>query len=239
MAPKLRARPRREPPATTATPAAPAEKFTGTLRILGLGEDESILKQAEKDLGFKIAFEAVDALTWGEKAITQPGSFDIHRANPPVYDFIWSSGNLQPIDISRITRWGEMTPVFSVGTVDGASDCPFGAGDAPFRKLYVDPERSGQWPTSPDTFPELDGLLVEWLDEATGQPIGDEPRFCSGVPRQHGTWSLAYNSDVIALAPEEVSWAELLNARWKGRVALFDLAGRRCSRSAWRRRRSV
>ena len=52
-----------EPPATTATPAAPAEKFTGTLRILGLGEDESILKQAEKDLGFTIAFEAVDALT--------------------------------------------------------------------------------------------------------------------------------------------------------------------------------
>ncbi len=214
-----------EPPATTATPAAPAEKFTGTLRILGLGEDESILKQAEKDLGFKIAFEAVDALTWGEKAITQPGSFDIHRANPPVYDFIWSSGNLQPIDISKITRWSEMTPVFSLGTVDGASDCPYGAGDAPFRKLYVDPERSGQWPTSPDTFPELDGLLVEWLDEATGQPIGEEPRFCSGVPRQHGTWSLAYNSDVIALAPEEVSWAELLNARWKGRVALFDLAG--------------
>jgi putative spermidine/putrescine transport system substrate-binding protein len=214
-----------EPPATTATPAAPAEKFTGTLRILGLGEDESILKQAEQDLGFTIAFEAVDALTWGEKAITQPGSFDIHRANPPVYDFIWSSGNLQPIDISRITRWSEMTPVFSLGTVDGATDCAFAPGDAPYRKLYVDPERSGQWPTSPDTFPELDGVVVQWVDEASGQPIGEEPRFCTGVPRQHGTWSLAYNGDVVALAPEEVSWAELLNASWKGRVALFDLAG--------------
>jgi putative spermidine/putrescine transport system substrate-binding protein len=215
-----------EPPAPTTPPAAaPAEKFTGTLRILGLGEDEAVLKQAEKDLGFTIAFEAVDALTWGEKAITQPGSFDIHRANPPVYDFIWSSGNLQPIDISRITRWSELTPVFSLGTVDGATACSFAPGDAPFRKLYVDPEQSGRWPTSPDTFAELDGLVVQWLDEATGQPIGEEPRFCTGVPRQHGTWSLAYNGDVIPQAPEEVSWAELLNGSWKGRVALFDLAG--------------
>ena len=36
--------------------------------------------------------------------------------------------------------------------------------------------------TPPSTVPELDGVMVEWLDETSQQGRGDEPAFSSMVP---------------------------------------------------------
>ena len=66
---------------------------------------------------------------------------------------------------------------------------------------------------------ELDGLLVQWANGA-GRPKGPEPRFCTGVPNLFNFDSLGYNNRVIRKRPEQVSWAELMNDRWRGRVAL-------------------
>ena len=37
--------------------------------------------------------------------------------------------------------------------------------------------------------------------------------------------SMGYNADVIQKEPNEVSWAELFNAEYKGRVALLNDPG--------------
>ena len=58
---------------------AAAEKFTGTLRVTGLGVDliDPIKAAGEAALGFKLAFDVTDSVTMVQKAITQPGSFDV------------------------------------------------------------------------------------------------------------------------------------------------------------------
>jgi hypothetical protein len=46
------------------------------------------------------------------------------------------------------------------------------------------------------------------------------PRYVVGVPAHFAAESLGYLPDVIRKAPGHVPWAELLNGRWKGRVAV-------------------
>jgi len=184
--------------------------FTGTLRVTGILADltDDAKLEAEKNLGFKLAFDALDVGPLRRLILTQPESFDVASSYYAFVDELWPSGNLRPVDTSRITRWDEITPLFKLGKVDpGDPSCTYGDGDAPFRRLYVDPERGG---------------LVQWADEASGQGNGEEPRFCAGVPSMLGLDSLGYNADVLRKEPSEVSWAELFNTQWKGRVALWD-----------------
>jgi spermidine/putrescine-binding protein len=96
----------------------------------------------------------------------------------------------------------------------------YGQGDAPFRRLYVD--ESGRYPASPGLLRGVTGM-VQWVDERTGKPHRGlpEPQHVVAVPSSFNMDSIAYNTDVIKRRPEQVSWAELLNSRWKGRVALF------------------
>ena len=198
--------------------------FTGTLRVLGDGvtQLDAIKEQAEKDLGFAIAFDITDPDSVVEKAITQPGSFDVLAYYHFGYDAIWPTGSLRPVDTRRITRWKQVSDLFKQGKVRPLDPrCTYGQGDAPFRSMYVDD--SGRYPISPDK-PGGTWRIVEWVDERTGKPYGGlpEPRYVNGVPAIFNVDSIGYNARVIKRLPERVSWAELLNTRWRGRVALFS-----------------
>ena len=98
---------------------------------------------------------------------------------------------------------------------------PIGAGDAFFRQMYLDPDKTGQWPSSVEVAEELVGEAVQWVDEATGETVGSEPSFIKGVPQNFNMDSMGYNSDEIPLEPEDVSWGELFNESYSGRVALL------------------
>jgi hypothetical protein len=65
--------------------------FTGTLLVLGDGiqQLDPIKQQAEKDLGFEIAFDITDPDSVAEKSITQPGAFDVLAYYHFVYETIW------------------------------------------------------------------------------------------------------------------------------------------------------
>jgi putative spermidine/putrescine transport system substrate-binding protein len=215
-----------------ATTAEAAPAFTGTLRVTGLGVDliDPIKEMAEKALGFKLAFDVTDSVTMVQKAITQPGSFDVFSGYVYQYDQAWAAGNFHNEEIAKVTRWGEMTPLMTQGYVDPTSGqgqgCSYGDGDAPFRNLYVDPDNTGQWPTNQNTPTELDGNIVQWVDESNGQPIGDEPKYTIGSPGAiFNIDSMGYNTEVIQKAPEDVSWGELFNPEWKGRVAILNDPG--------------
>ncbi len=217
-----------ETTAAATTEAPPAEAFTGTLRVTGLGVDliDPIKAIAEPALGFTLAFDVTDSVTMVQKAITQPGSFDVFSGYNYQYNQIWPSGNLYPLEIAKITDWAGMSPLITQGKVDPASTtCTYGDGDAPFRSLYVDPDATGAWPSSSETPPELEGILVAWTDEETGQTVGDEPLYTIGPPNNFNMDSMGYNADVIALEPEAVDWAELLNTAYKGRVAILNDPG--------------
>jgi putative spermidine/putrescine transport system substrate-binding protein len=210
------------PPAVAAEAGARGT-FGGTLRVLGIGagEFDQIKRQAEKDLGFKVAFDITGGDALVHKAITEPASFDVLAFYYFAYDLIWSHGGLQRIDTRRITRWQQVADLFKYGKVrPGDPRCTYGQGDAPFRRMYVDD--AGRYPVPAGLLPGVKGM-VQWIDERSAKPYRGlpEPRYVVAVPGYFNMDSIGYNARVIERPPERVSWAELLNARWKGRVALF------------------
>ncbi len=211
-------------PADAPAPAEAAPAFTGTLNVTGLGVDliEPIREIAEADLGFSLAFDVTDTITSEQKALTQPESMDVWSGYTHEYDRIWQSGNFAPLDTSLFTNWAGASNIHKVGKLDPASTvCTYGDGDAPFRQLYVDPDESGQWQSSPEVLDELQGIAIQWVDETTGQTVGDEPTFVKGVGNNFNMDSVGYNADEIPLAADEVSWGELFNESYSGRVALL------------------
>ena len=155
--------------AATTAEAAPA--FTGTLRVTGLGVDliDPIKDAGEKALGFKLAFDVTDSVTMVQKAITQPGSFDVFSGYSYQYDQAWPAGNFHNEEIAKVTAWWQLNPLMTHGYVDPTNGqgqgCSYGDGDAPFRGLYVDPDKTGQWQTNQNTPSDLDGVIVQWIDE--------------------------------------------------------------------------
>ena len=207
-----------------APPPADFEPFTGTLNVTGLGVDliDPIKEIAERDLGFTLAFDVTDTITSQQKILTQPESVDVWSGYCHEYDRIWPSGNLMPIATADITEWAKISNIHKVGKLDPASTvCTYGEGDAFFRQMYVDPDKSGTWQSSPEVIEELQGEAIQWVDEVTGETVGDEPPFIKGVPQNFNMDSIGYNQDVIPGEPETISWGELFNESYQGQVALL------------------
>ncbi len=203
-------------------------QFTGTLRFIGLGVDLTpvIQAKAEEALGFKVAF-TVDPSSFHmvQVGITQPDSYDIFSGYHYQYDRLWPAGVLQKIDTRKIPRWKQVTNLPRYGKQKpGNPNCTYGQGDPPFRSMYID--SSGKYPVSPNK-PRGVKDIVTWVDERTGRPYKGlpEPRYINAAPNNFNMDSMGYNRDVIQLPPEKVSWAQLLNGKWKGRVALLNDPG--------------
>jgi putative spermidine/putrescine transport system substrate-binding protein len=206
--------------------AAPAN-FDGAIRVLGLGFDlpDPILKQAQQDLGFQIVSRAESPPVIKRLVRQQPATFDLFSCFQQDSAEFWATGNLQPAEIARIQRWRDVNSLYTLGRAHPRDTrCAYGQGDAAFRRLYVDPGRSRRWPSAPAVPVSIDGLLVEWVDESTGKTVGPEPRFCAGVPSTFNFDSFGYRADILRKRPEQLSWSELLNKRWRGRVALIAQA---------------
>ena len=199
-----------------------------TLRVLTLTVEwpQGVKEQAEKDLGVKFQLTPVDSVTQTQRGLTAPDSFDIFAGYHQQTMQIFPTGNLQPIDTTKLSRWKEMYPLFSRGKLNPASKtCTYGDGSAPFRVLYVDD--SGKYKVSSVSTAansKAKNRIVQWIDEKTGKPIGGmaEPKWTVGPTAHFNMDSMGYNSEVIKLAPNKVSWAELLNPKWKGRVSILN-----------------
>ncbi|HWQ01253.1 MAG TPA: extracellular solute-binding protein [Gaiellaceae bacterium] len=206
---------------------AASTTFDGTIRVLGLGYDllDPIREQAQRDLGFQIVSKAEFPPVIQRLVRQEPATFDVFSCFQQDVAEFWTTGNLQPVETARVRRWKDITPLYRLGKAQpGSAHCTYGQGDAAFRRLYVDPGRSGRWKSAPGLPAGLSRLLVQWVDESTRKTVGSEPQFCTGVPGTFNFDSFGYNSGVIKKEPEALSWAELVNKRWQGRVGLngFD-----------------
>jgi putative spermidine/putrescine transport system substrate-binding protein len=205
---------------------APAA-FKGPLRVLTLGIEwpDGVLRAAELSLGFSINLQTVTSAEQVKTALTKPESFDVFGGYGYQAMRVWQSGNLRAIDTERIDAWPELYRLFAWGKLQPGSSCPYGVGDAPFRSLFL---RAGSvgLPAS-SARPPGTTSIVQWIDERTGEPYGGRPmpRHVIGVPAHFAAESIGYLVDVIERPPRRVSWAELLNRRWKGRVAVQDDPG--------------
>ena len=178
---------------------APAIHSAGkvTLRVLGTGVTlvETIRAAAEKELGIALIFDVKDGLAAQQQAVTQPASFDVYDQWFNSLDLVWSSRSVQPIKVSRIKLWGEVNDLAKTGRLQ--ADARLAKGDAPFRKLYVQPNGSLGARASPRI---------------------------SMLPSVHNVDSFGYNADAVPRGRpyDTESWSWLLDERWKGRVALVN-----------------
>ncbi len=203
-----------------------AEKYTGTLNMISLGVEwpPGAEQQAEKDLGVKFNIQLMGTNAQVQKSITAPKSFDIGGLYNYQFQPIWPTGNFQPVDRLKIRAWKDFYPIFTKGKVLLTNrGCTQGQGDAPYRMLYVDPNGSTGLPKTKEAGPQ-NKQIVQWWNQATNKPFGGkpQPRWLLGPPAHFNMDSMGYDGSVLNKAPGQVSWAELLNTKWKGRVAVLN-----------------
>ena len=175
---------------------APLHAQQRRLRVLGTEITllEQIRQRAEADLGIGVDFEVLDFLHCQRRAAMEPESYDIYDQCFHNLDIVWFWGSLQPIDTQRIADWDRLSGLTRKGGINKYARR--GHGDAPIRKLYVQP----------------------------GEFLGPEPsRHISMLPTVHNLDSFGYDTRVFGRPTgQRESWALLLDPRAKGRIALVD-----------------
>ncbi|MGF6174772.1 ABC transporter substrate-binding protein [Ensifer sp. 4252] len=180
-----------------ATTATPSLHLAGRPRLRVLGTAISLLEElrvrAEADLGIDVVFDNNDFLTTQHKAAQEPDSYDIYDQCFHNLDIVWYWRAIQPIEIGRIALWNEINDLTKTGHI--GPNARLGQGDAPVKKLFVQPNLE----------------------------LGDTPSSTiSMLPTTHNFDSFAYRTDVAPNTVAMNSWAALLDERWAGRAALVD-----------------
>ena len=179
------------PSIATAYNRKPTIKVVGTHVTL----QESIRRQAEKDLGISIEFYPGGDAEVLLRASTDPLSFDIYEQWSDSIKVLWMANAIQPIDIRKLTYWDEINGLSKKGRLTDTA--PIGLGDSPHKLLYFQP----------------DGSL--------GSTVSDQVSF---LPYVHNTDSFGYNSAIIpqAVPYQTESWGWLLGERYHGKVAIVN-----------------
>jgi putative spermidine/putrescine transport system substrate-binding protein len=92
-----------------------------TLRLIGTGVSQinEIRDKAQEDLGFNIEMRALSTEENNQIAITQPDQYDIFDGEYFSLPLVVPSGNLRPLEISRITNWDQIVSFFTTGEFKG------------------------------------------------------------------------------------------------------------------------
>lgn len=165
-----------------------------TLRILGteINALPEIQSRAASDLGIKIVFEKLDFEHAQRRSALDPQSYDIYDQCFHNLDIVWFWRAIQPIEISKIHRWNEISDLTKTGQI--SPNASIGRGDAPVTKLYVQTDNT--------------------LDSRPTTRI-------SMLPTIHNFDSFVYRTDHCGNEPP-TSWGALFDPHWHGRVALVD-----------------
>jgi len=103
-----------------------------TLRQFGTGVSNlnDIANKAKKDLGLTISMTAMDTDAVAQRAVTQPGSYDIADIEYFICKKVFPTGVLQPMETKKIKYFSEIVPIFTTGHLTPGT--PVGQGTAPF-----------------------------------------------------------------------------------------------------------
>lgn len=169
-----------------------------TLRFVGTGaaQNNEIRNQAEKDLGFKLQMRALSTGEVIQIGISQPKQYDIFDGEFFSLPLVFPSGNLQPIDVSRIKQFDKITPIFTTGKLSSGAKVNTSQGTAPRKVMFVKGKDSTEFSQEPTNWATI-------------------------IPYQYGADTLGYRPDLVGRKIE--SWAELFNAEFKGKTSLLDI----------------
>jgi putative spermidine/putrescine transport system substrate-binding protein len=168
-----------------------------TLRLIGTGVSQinEIRDKAQEDLGIKFDMRALSTEENNQIAITQPGQYDIFDGEYFSLPLVVPSGNLQPIDIKRITNYDKIVSFFRTGEFKGMP-VEQSQGTAPFKVQYLTGPDSKEFSPTPTDFATL-------------------------IPFQYNADTLGYRPDMVGR--EIKSWGELFNEEFKGKTSILDI----------------
>ncbi len=118
-------------------PAPAVRRSRGPLRVLGTSvtQTRAIKQAAAEDLGLAFDFITRDGTEAQRQGALRPDTFDVYDQWFHDIDLIWSTGSVQPIDITRITRWEEINDLPKTGRL--RADLPRPLGGDPSKRLFV------------------------------------------------------------------------------------------------------
>ena len=168
-----------------------------TLRLIGTGVSQvnEIRDKAQEDLGFKIDMRALSTEENNQIAITQPGQYDLFDGEYFSLPLVIPSGNLQPIDVTRIKNFDKIASFFTTGKFKGLP-VENAQGTSPIKVMYVKGPESSEFSDTP-------------TDSATLLPF------------QYNADTLGYRPDLVGREIE--SWAELFNPEFRGKTSILDI----------------
>ncbi|WP_131113506.1 ABC transporter substrate-binding protein [Lichenihabitans psoromatis] len=193
MALRDRSRPRLAAPRSSGKAARPHLRVLGTEITL----IEPLRRMAEDELGISLSFESLDFLSAQRKAALEPDSYDIYDQCFHNLDIVWFWRAIQPIDLSRIERWSEVSDLTKRGRISPLAS--LGRGENPNKVLYVQPDLS----------------------------LGERPSSrISMLPTVHNLDAFAYLPHLFPdRRADEASWGWLFDPEIRGRLALVDEPG--------------
>ncbi len=168
-----------------------------TLRLIGTGVSQinEIRDKAQEDLGFKLEMRALSTEENNQIAITQPDQYDVFDGEYFSLPLVVPSGNLQAIDINKITAWDKIVPFFTSGKFDGMP-VETSQGTAPYRVMYLQGPDSSEFSDSPTESATL-------------------------IPFQYNADTLGYRPDLVGRSIE--SWGELFSEEFRGKTSILDI----------------
>jgi putative spermidine/putrescine transport system substrate-binding protein len=168
-----------------------------TLRQFGTGVSNlnDVAQKVKEDLGFTLAMTALDSDAVTQRAATQPDSFDIADIEYWICKKVWPTGNLQAMDVSKITNFDKISPIFTTGKLTPES--VVAQGTAPSTVGFI-PEPGAK---------EFAGEVTNWM---------------TLIPTIYNADTLGIRPDLIGRPIE--TWAELLNPEFKGKASILDIS---------------
>lgn len=152
-----------------------------------------IARKASEDLGFTVNMSVVDHAGLTNRMINDPTSIDV--ADSEIWQAkVWVPQRVtQAIDVSKITLWNEITPLYTQGTFAGQPVST--EGDSPFEYMYRESETGNAFVAGP----------TDWA---------------TFVPGTFNADTLGIRPD---LTGEVTSWASLIDEKFKGKAAIQNI----------------
>jgi putative spermidine/putrescine transport system substrate-binding protein len=168
-----------------------------TLRQFGTGVSNinAIAKKAKEDLGINLELTALDTDATAQRVVTQPKSFDIADIEYFTLKKVWPSGNMQPMDISKLKYFDKIAGTFKDGRLTPTST--IAQGTAPHTVSFTGgPDSKG-----------FSNVMTNWY---------------TMVPTIYNADTLGIRPD-LSNRPIN-SWTELLNPEFKGKASILNIS---------------
>ncbi len=167
-----------------------------TLRQFGTGVSNlnDIADKCKADLGITLEMTAMDSDAAAQRAVTQPDSYDIADIEYWILKKVYPAGTLQPMDVTKLTYYDTIVPLFKNGKLK--PDSVIAQGTAPHTVGYV-----------------------ETPDSKTFAP--SETGWFTMVPTIYNADTLGIRPDLVGR--DITTWADIVDPAFKGKTAILNI----------------